>query len=61
MDMPFHQRLRQAFLDIAKNEPARFLVVDGRQPPDQLATSIWAEVCKRFGLVVQTTASKAPA
>jgi dTMP kinase len=61
MDMAFHQRLRQAFLDIAKSEPSRFFVVDGRQAPDQLATLIWAEVSKRFGLAPAATTGKMPA
>ncbi|MEE2566597.1 dTMP kinase [Hyphobacterium marinum] len=35
-DLDFHHRLRQAFLDIAKDEPDRCAVLDGTQAPDTL-------------------------
>lgn len=59
MDIAFHQRLRQSFLEIAKSEPGRFLIADGRMAPDQLANGIWDFVAKRFGLATeQSTASR---
>lgn len=30
----FHERVRQGFLDLAKQEPARFRIIDGGQNPD---------------------------
>ncbi|MFC4426043.1 dTMP kinase [Deinococcus navajonensis] len=40
-DLAFHTRVRQGFLALAAEEPARFLVLDATQTPDQLASSIW--------------------
>lgn len=40
----FHRRTRQAFLDRAAADPARWLVLDGAQPRDQLAAQVRAAV-----------------
>ena len=53
MDMSFHERLRAAFLEIAKREPDRFIIVDGRLAPDQLARRIFEMVDDRFTLAPQ--------
>jgi dTMP kinase len=45
----FHERLRQAFLDIAKEEPERCVVIDARQGADVVQASIWEVVEQRFG------------
>ncbi len=50
MDMKFHTRLRQAFLDIAENAPERCVVFDGQVPPDELAKRIWELVSQRYAL-----------
>lgn len=42
MKLEFHQTLRQAFLDIAKNEPERCAVIDAEQSEDAVAADIWA-------------------
>ena len=48
----FHGRVRQAFLDLAKAEPGRFEVFDGKADVAALATDILARVKSRFaGLV----------
>jgi dTMP kinase len=36
----FHRRVRQGYLALAKEEPARFLMLDGTRPPEQLAEAI---------------------
>ncbi len=46
----FHERLRQAFLDIAKRSPDRCFVIDASQSEDEVAANIWAAVSKRFSL-----------
>lgn len=46
----FHQRLRQGFLDIAKSEPNRCVVVDATSAPDVVAEEVWAVVRDRLGL-----------
>lgn len=40
--LAFHQKLRQGFLDIARNNPARCRVIDASQPPDQVEAQVWA-------------------
>lgn len=36
----WHQRVRQAFLDIAESDPHRYLVLDAGRPVEDLATEI---------------------
>lgn len=55
MDMQFHERLRQAFLAIAKREPDRIAVFNGKLPADELAKRIWDMVSKRFSLGAKVT------
>jgi dTMP kinase len=43
----FHERLRQAFLDIAAAEPARCRVIDASGPPEAVAEAVWAAVQER--------------
>lgn len=50
MGTAFHQTLREAFLDIAKGEPARCAVIDAAASEDQVAADIWAVVCERLEL-----------
>ena len=40
----FHERLRQAFRQIAAEHPARCKVIDASRSPDEVATDIWAAV-----------------
>jgi dTMP kinase len=47
-DRVFHERLREAFLAIARTEPDRCRVVDAAQPPDAVAAEILAAVRERF-------------
>ena len=44
----FHQRLRQAFLDIARAEPDRCAVLDADRPIEALAEAIWAATAARL-------------
>lgn len=48
-DASFHLRLREAFLDIARSEPDRCIVVDSSQSPDIVAQQIWRTVEARLG------------
>lgn len=43
-DLDFHLEVRQAFLDMAANEPDRFVVVDGDVPIEALYEQVWAAV-----------------
>ncbi len=49
-DVAFHERLRQAFLDIAKRSPDRCTVIDATKGEDDVAQAIWDAVSRRFGL-----------
>lgn len=44
----YHEKLRQAFLALAKLEPKRVVVIDGRAPRDVVAERIWAAVSERL-------------
>jgi dTMP kinase len=50
----FHERLRQAFLEIAKAEPGRCLVIDAAESADAIEERIWAAVEERFGADLPT-------
>ena len=49
-DRDFHERLRQAFLDIAKRNPDRCSLIDAAKDEDAVAAAIWTAVARRFGL-----------
>ena len=50
MDRAFHERLRLGFLEIAKAEPARCVVIDAGGDIDTVAALVWAAVRNRFAL-----------
>ena len=49
-DRDFHERLRQAFLDIAKRNPDRCTIIDAAADEEAVAAAIWTAVARRFGL-----------
>ncbi|MGZ5960850.1 MAG: dTMP kinase [Rhizomicrobium sp.] len=49
-DVEFHQRLRQAFLAIAKRNHERCVVIDATAGANDVAEDIWKAVAKRFKL-----------
>lgn len=48
MDRAFHERLRDGFLDIAKREPERCVLVDATQSLDAVASAVWDSVSDRL-------------
>ena len=46
----FHQKLRQAFLDIAAAEPDRCVVIDATRDEDAVAEAIWQAVSSRLAV-----------
>src|SRR5690606_24222098 len=48
MDLGFHRRLRQAFLEIAAVEPARCAVVDSTQPVEKVHEAVVDIVRRRW-------------
>jgi len=49
LDISFHKKLRQAFLDIAVAEPDRCVVLDAAQSVEDLHTALRAVIMARFG------------
>lgn len=39
--MAYHKRVREAFLQLAREEPERFLVIDGTQSVEEITARIW--------------------
>lgn len=48
LDLSFHQRLREGFLQIAKREPQRCVIVDAAQTIEHMAQSILQTALKRL-------------
>jgi dTMP kinase len=46
----FHDRMRKAFLDIARRSPDRCRLIDASGSEDEVAAAIWAAVQARFDL-----------
>ena len=44
----FHQRLRDRFLEIAKAEPNRCVVLDSAQTPDAVSDAVWSALAARL-------------
>jgi dTMP kinase len=49
-DTAFHEKLRQAFVDIARRNGDRCVVLDAGGSEDEVAELIWRTVAKRFSL-----------
>jgi dTMP kinase len=41
----FHRKVRDAYLQMARSEPGRFRVIDGRGDIDAVARAVWEAVC----------------
>ncbi len=50
MDAAFHERLREGFLEIARREAGRCVVIDARPDADAVHTAVAAAVKQRLGL-----------
>ena len=50
MGLDFHRRLREGFLDIARHEPERCVVIDATADIEAVATAIRDAVATRLGL-----------
>jgi dTMP kinase len=49
-NLEFHERMRQAYLAIAKRDPMRCVVIDAAQDEDTMAKEIWTAVAQRYKL-----------
>lgn len=52
----FHEAVRQAFIDVARSEPERCVLLDASRTADEVATSAWQHIEARF-IVDQGTTS----
>ncbi len=52
MSKDFHERLRQGFLDIARREPERCVVIDATRSADEISEELAQIVRKRLGIEV---------
>lgn len=52
MPQDFHERLRQGFLEIARREPQRCLVIDASRPMDDVTEAVAAAVRSRLSVAV---------
>src|SRR5215471_8676528 len=50
--LAFHEQVRDAYRQLARQEPTRWRCFDGQGPVDEVAAQIWREVAGRMGLVV---------
>jgi dTMP kinase len=48
-DGGFHEKLRKAFLDLAKRAPERCVVIDASGTADDVAARVWRAAAKRYG------------
>jgi dTMP kinase len=49
--LEFHERVRATFLDLARQAPARFLVVDAGRPPAEIHDTVREEVARRLASI----------
>jgi dTMP kinase len=56
MDLGFHQRVRDGFLAIARDDPKRCVVVDAKGSPEAVAAELLAQVRARLEPVAQRVA-----
>ncbi len=45
----FHRRARDGFLQLARNEPGRWLVLDGSDPEETISRAVWQRVSENLG------------
>jgi dTMP kinase len=48
--LDFHQRVREAYLSIARREPGRVAVVSSAAPPEEVFSETWTRLAERFAL-----------
>ena len=48
MNKSFHEKIRRAYIDIAKKNPKRYLTVDAQRPAEEISEIIWNTLNKKF-------------
>ncbi|OUS12956.1 dTMP kinase [Rhodospirillales bacterium 47_12_T64] len=57
MDTSFHERMREGFLSIARDNPERCAVIDATRSQDDVASDIWDRVLAKFGKIISGQSS----
>ena len=52
--LEYHQRVRRTFLDLARAEPKRYLVIEAGGTPDEVAAAVREAVAERLDIRVET-------
>lgn len=50
-DKTFHDAVRQAFIDIARTEPDRCVLIDASRKPEEVAENAWLLIEERLGVM----------
>ena len=48
--LEFHTQLRDAYCDLAEQEPERCVIIDASGSPEAVAVAVWGAVSSRFGV-----------
>ena len=48
--LSYHDQIRQGFLDIAREDPDRCVVIDGSRPATAVAAAVWTAMSARLGV-----------
>jgi len=51
----FYERVRQGYLELAKQEPNRIVLIDGSQSADKIAGQIWDIISQRFPALLEAS------
>jgi len=49
---PFHEAVRQAFIDVARSEPDRCILLDASRPAEDVAAAAWKQIATRLGMAL---------
>jgi dTMP kinase len=49
----FYERVRQGYLDLAKREPKRIVLIDGEHSPAKIEDEIWRVISTRFPALIE--------
>ena len=47
-EIAFHQRVRRGYIELVREEPQRWIVIDAGRPPDQVQADVRKEVMERL-------------
>lgn len=54
----FYERVRESYLDLARHEPKRIVLIDGSAAADKIANEIWEIISTRFPALTKQSNTK---